>query len=68
MFVHTYKGFHAILLSVNPNTLYSFCYTPLVTKIPSPKRTAFVAVLFLCYSLQLRRNKKKTNMGAATGS
>ena len=57
MFVHTYRGFRAILLSVNPNTLYSFCYTPLVTKIPSPNRTAFVAVLFFFrYSLRTPDN------------
>ena len=36
--MHTFVAQRAILISVNPNTLYSFCYTPLVTKIPSPER------------------------------
>ena len=36
-FVHTLVLHRAILIGVNPNTLYSFCYTPLVTKIPSPE-------------------------------
>ena len=39
MFVHTDLEEHAILHIVNPNTLYSFCYTPL-EEIPSPKRAA----------------------------
>ena len=46
MFVHIYIVTHAILICVNPNTLYSFCYTPLVTKIPSPEAVSKDAVSF----------------------
>ena len=28
MFVHTYVANNVIVTLVNPNTLYSFCYTP----------------------------------------
>ena len=39
-FVHTDFGSDAIIILVKPpNTLYSFCYTPL-EEIPSPKRAA----------------------------
>ena len=27
-FVHTKAGVSDIIMAVNPNTLYSFCYTP----------------------------------------
>ena len=28
MFVYTFQNRNAIITPVNPNTLYSFCYTP----------------------------------------
>ena len=28
MFVYTFQNMNAIITPVNPNTLYSFCYTP----------------------------------------
>ena len=62
-FVHTFIWHHAILIGVNPNTLYSFCYTPLVTKIPSPEEVTSSTLLLLFFLVtysQLRYNGSKS--------